>query len=313
MNTRRALRTAAAVAVLGLTLVGSLLGFVGSAHAAGDGELTFIPGKGLDTDPVYLVLPVPCPAQATSTIGNLSGKGFPAGGINVVPISPAGMRHDEAFGVPLQNALKNFAAMNGAQFSGAYTFTVRCTDRLGSKTFASFTGIMTFSDPTHWTATKASTPPAYGVPLGVAQWVYPELHLAAAPPAAPPASGQVPAAGQAPAASQPAGAQPSGAGAPSPAAGLASAAGQAAPSSAGGSAGAQGSQPSSAAVPATKASSSSLGGSGIGFGLGAIAVLLALAYVVLKRRERTVSQLGSSPTANWPDKEPDKEPAKEHV
>jgi hypothetical protein len=297
---RRVRRLAVSAAIVALAALGVPAVGTGFAQAAGrdaDGALTFVPGKGLDTDPVYLVLPAPCPAAATSTIGTLTGKGFPADGINVVPTSPAGMRHDEAFGVPLQNALKNFAAMNGATFSGSYTFTVRCVDRLGSKTFATFLGTMTFSDPTHWTATKAATPPSHGVPIGILQWAYPELGLALpAVPAQPPTPGQAPAAGS-----------PSGVVAPipdqQPSAGSPlqpSARGQV-PAASGASADAA--VPGPADTGSVAAGGTSSGTSVLGVALGVLALLLGGAFVVAKRRERTAAATAARPTAKWPDKE----------
>ncbi len=301
-------RAVASVAVV-LGMLSALMVTAGPALAASPepgavaGQaLTFIPGKGTDTDPVYLVLPAPCPAEATSTLGTLRGKGFPADGINVVPTSKAGIQHQDPFGLPLQNALKNFAAMNGATFSGDYTFTVRCVDRLGLKTFATFSGTMTFTDPTHWVATKPATPPGYGVPVAILQWVYPELGIATPAPAEPAPGAALPSgdAQAAPSAAQgPAGAVASPSdGQSAVASGAPAVAGVASPAAAAGA--------SSVALPAATTTGGS-GSSPMLMVLGGVAVLLGVAYLVAKRRERQPSRLGSEPSADWPDEEHHKE------
>ena len=140
---------------------------------------------------------------------------------------------------------------------------------------------MNFRDPTHWSATKAATPPSYGVPIGILQWVYPELGLAA-----PAAAAQPSAAGQAQQGQPSAVGQPSGAAASIPGGLQPSVAAQVQPSG------------PDAAQPA-----SSGGTSVLGMGLGALALLLGVAYIVAKRRERGARRPDVEPAAKWPDKE----------
>jgi hypothetical protein len=114
--------------------------------------LTFTPPRGLDSTPMYLVVPQPCPAKATNIVALAVGHGFVAGGQPVVTNSTAGISHTAPFVVPLQDSFTGFAAVNGTKLSGAYRISLRCIDALGQFTYASFSGAVTFSDATHYTA-----------------------------------------------------------------------------------------------------------------------------------------------------------------
>jgi hypothetical protein len=160
------------------------------AQAAGSSSgLTFIPAKGEDISPMYVVTPAPCPAAATNIVGRVFGKGFPADGTIVLPNGDAGVRHDAAFGAPLQNTLQAFAADAKIKLDGKYTIKVQCVNDLATKVFAEFSGVLSFGDATHYTAPAPKVPPAEGVPVGFLALVFPEFKQGSPPSAA---AGQTP-------------------------------------------------------------------------------------------------------------------------
>jgi hypothetical protein len=104
-----------------------------------------------------LVVPQPCPSPATNVLAEAFGHGFPASGQPVINNSTSGVSHTAPFVLPLQDTFTGFAADNATSLSGPYRITLRCISRLRTKTFASFSATVTFSDPKHYTA---PAPPA---------------------------------------------------------------------------------------------------------------------------------------------------------
>jgi hypothetical protein len=192
-----ATRTASRIARIGLAGVvavawmGALALVAGPAQAAsGSGGLTFIPAKGMDISPMYVVTPGPCPAQATNLVGRIFGKGFPKAGVVVIPNSDAAVRHDVGFGVPLQDTIQSFAQQAGIKLTGKYRIAVQCTNELGTKVFAEFSGTVDFSSATHFTGPAPKTPPAEGVPVGFLAQVFPEFKQGSGPTPGPAAPGK---------------------------------------------------------------------------------------------------------------------------
>ena len=138
------------------------------------GSLTFIPGTGRDTTPMYAVTSGGCPQAATNVVGMLYGKGFPAQGVVVVSNNDTSTYHAGSFGVPPQDTLAAFAMQAGIKLQGAYRLALKCTDQFAMKTYAEFSGTITFSDHTHYTAPVPKTPPDQGVPVGYLALVFPE-------------------------------------------------------------------------------------------------------------------------------------------
>jgi hypothetical protein len=159
-------RLSRALTVTGLTLaaIASTAVLASTADAApspvavAPTTLSFTPAKGLDTTPMFLVTPKPCPAAATQVSAIAVGHGFPADGQPVVGTTTAGISHTAPFVLPLQDSFTGLAAVNGAALSGSYRITLRCTDDIGVKTYAAFTATVTFSDAHHFTA--PATPPS---------------------------------------------------------------------------------------------------------------------------------------------------------
>jgi hypothetical protein len=120
--------------------------------AAAVTTLSFTPATGSDVTPMYLITPKPCPTPATNVLVMAVGHGFPAGGQVVVSNSTSGVSHDAPFILPLQDTFEGFASINGTTLQGSYVLTMRCSNRLGSKTYATWTGTVSFSDATHYTA-----------------------------------------------------------------------------------------------------------------------------------------------------------------
>ncbi len=176
---RRRRAAGATAAILPLLVLATMAAGQPAAQAA-DGSMTFIPATGQDISPMYAVTSGACPAEATNIVAQLTGPGFPAAGITVVSNTRAGVRHDAPFGVPLQNAMHKFAAMNGVSLHGDYTMRLRCIDHLAQRTYATYQGVITFKDPTHYTAPAPKEPPAYGVPVPLLLAAFPGLAASAA-------------------------------------------------------------------------------------------------------------------------------------
>jgi hypothetical protein len=148
-------RLAGLLLAVGVSVSGTL--FLAPAASAGPSPagvnaLSFTPAMGQDTTPMYVTVPKPCPTQATNVLAKAVGHGFPDGGQTVISNSTSGISHTGPFILPLQDSFTGFAADNGASLLGAYVVTVRCINRLGSATYASFTATITFSDAHHFTA-----------------------------------------------------------------------------------------------------------------------------------------------------------------
>lgn len=177
----RALRIVSA-ALIAVAASAAVLLTGAPAQAASDpAGLTFIPAKGQDISPLYAVTSAPCPAESTNLLGRMYGNGFPADGTIVIPNSDAALKHDIAFGVPLQDTLSSFAAEAGVKLKGKYKITLQCVNELATQVFKEFSGTLTFADPAHFTAPAPKTPPADGVPVGFLAQVFPEFKAGAGP------------------------------------------------------------------------------------------------------------------------------------
>jgi hypothetical protein len=148
-------RVTGALIAAGLAL-GAGVAFAPTASAgpspAGVTTLSFTPARGADTTPMYLVVPKPCPAQASNVLAEATGHGFLAAGQPVVNNSTSGVSHTAPFVLPLQDTFNGFAADNGTTLKGPYHITLTCINRLRTITYASFSGTVTFSDSTHYVA-----------------------------------------------------------------------------------------------------------------------------------------------------------------
>jgi hypothetical protein len=148
-------RLAGLLLAVGVSVSGALfLAPAASAipNPAAVSALSFTPAMGLDTTPMYVIVPKPCPRQATNVLAKAVGRGFPDGGQTVISNSTSGISNTGPFILPLQDSFTGFAADNGSSLLGAYVVTVRCINRLGTATYASFTATITFSDAHHFTA-----------------------------------------------------------------------------------------------------------------------------------------------------------------
>ena len=119
----------------------------------------------------------PCPEPAVHLVVRATGHGFPADGQVIVTNTSAGLSHRYAMSVPMTDTFNGFAASLGIKLAGPYLVTFSCIDKFGSKTYATYTGTITFRDPTHFTATAPPSglriaandgmppiPPANGAP-----------------------------------------------------------------------------------------------------------------------------------------------------
>lgn len=150
-------RATGALLAAGLTLVGATAGVTALAAPAFAAQapvttLSFVPATGVASTPMYIVVPQPCPAQATNVLARAFGHGFPATGQTVVTNQSSGISHSAAFLMPFQDSFVGFAADNGTKLEGPYQIKLSCINRLDTKTYASFSAAITFSDGGHFTA-----------------------------------------------------------------------------------------------------------------------------------------------------------------
>lgn len=148
---RRLLRllTAAALTAAAVTIPTS-------AASAVDGPLRFFPGTGSDATPMWVVTAEPCPAASQALIGTVTGPGFPAEGYVVLSNTMAGLDYAKPMTLALQDTFNGFAASSGGiKLAGTYVVSIRCIDRLGATTYATFTGTITFASPKAYTAPAA--------------------------------------------------------------------------------------------------------------------------------------------------------------
>jgi hypothetical protein len=137
-------------------LSAAALAIPAASASAVDGPLRFFPGTGSDATPMWVVTAEPCPAAAQAIIGTVTGPGFPAEGYVVLSNTKAGLDYTKAMTLALQDTFNGFAASSGGiKLQGKYVVTVRCIDRLGATTFATFTGTVTFASPKKYTAPAA--------------------------------------------------------------------------------------------------------------------------------------------------------------
>ncbi|MFG2821216.1 hypothetical protein ACGFX4_17535 [Kitasatospora sp. NPDC048365] len=176
--------TPPAVAVLGAALLalltaGTLVLGPAPRAAAADappaGTLAFDYPSGHDDDAIDLLTSGPCPhPDADYLTVRIGGHGFPAEGAPITGTTAAAAYRPAANGgfvVPLANTLRVIANRAGAgQLNGAYTITASCRGKVNPTSTQDFTGVLTFTTPTTWTATTVA-------PEGV-------IHAAGADPAA---------------------------------------------------------------------------------------------------------------------------------
>ena len=285
-NSRLWLATALAPVALAVVAIG---GFATPAAAVDNvGSLSFSPGTGTDTSPIWAVTSRPCPAQAKYLLTTMYGAGLPAEGATVTGSTKAGMSHTQRILAPFQDNLSGFAGQYGISYRGPYKVVLNCQDQFGVTVYATFTGTLDFVDAHHYTAKGITlTYPSGDLPGG-----RPVIATAAPAPApAPTAAGgatPAPTAGGATPAPAPTAA---GGATPAPTAGGASAA----PTPGGAVAAA----PTAGAVTGDAAPTSSRGGSSstswIPLALGALLVLVGVVWVAQSRRgPKSASQPSST-------------------
>jgi hypothetical protein len=164
----------AAVALgVGLLLAPALAG-ESVARAEDAGKLTFLPATGQDLTPIWAVTSGPCPAPTKVMVGFLDGGNFPADTI-AVAATTAEINKEIPFGVHLGDTFSSLAVENNAKLvAGVYTLRLLCLSYGEATTYKEFVGSVTFTDPTHYTATAPPDVPAVGVPLGILSHVYPK-------------------------------------------------------------------------------------------------------------------------------------------
>jgi hypothetical protein len=149
--------------VLGLLLCSvTTLGAGPALAAEPTGTLSFTPATGLDSYALTAVSTGTCVDPRGSNLQlRVSGHGF-ADDTNVTPNLPASVYPIDpalhGYDVPLQDTLRSFAAQQHppAVLSGRYVFTLICKKPIGSGVFGTYTGSLSFTSPTHYTASQAA-------------------------------------------------------------------------------------------------------------------------------------------------------------
>ena len=142
-------------AFVALCAIGMLAFVVATpAQAATEhGTLTFNPGKGLDSSPVWAISSAPCPAAAKWLSMSMYGKGIQSDGLVVMSTTMAGLSRTGRMLAAFQDNLAGVAASNGFSFSpGPYKVVLNCQDKFGTTVYGSFTGTIEFTDAHHFTA-----------------------------------------------------------------------------------------------------------------------------------------------------------------
>ncbi|GAA2743574.1 hypothetical protein [Kitasatospora cinereorecta] len=127
------------------------------ADTGSNGTLAFDYPTGHDDDAIDLLTSGPCPDPAADYLGvRITGRGFPAEGVPLTGTTavsayrPAG---NGGFVVPLANTLRVVANRSGlAALSGPYTITASCRGKVNPAPLREFSGVVTFSSPSTWTA-----------------------------------------------------------------------------------------------------------------------------------------------------------------
>ena len=131
------------------TVAGLAIGAV-SSQAASVGTLTFTPSSGTDQTPLLVTTSGPCPGGTNLQV-NVTGAGFPAAGQNVTPNNDQTIFPTDAvtggYLVPFSDTMQSFASQQTppATLSGDYNVSLICKAHLGSGTFGTFDGVVTFS------------------------------------------------------------------------------------------------------------------------------------------------------------------------
>lgn len=181
---RRYVAAGAAVSI-GATGLVTLLSAVSSAAVIG--SLTITPTTGADDTPISVRTSSGCPSGGTNITVRVLGPGFPAAGQVVVGNTDAGVSQSGPFSVPLSDTLRAFASQQNppATLNGKYTLDLRCQDAFGTQDLGNFTGTLTFSGPSSYTAAPAASPSASATPTSTAS-PRPTATATTAPTTAPP-------------------------------------------------------------------------------------------------------------------------------
>jgi len=139
------------IALMSAVLVGALGWSVNPASADNAlGELTFNPGNGLDSSPIWAVTSRPCPADAAYLAVYMFGSGLPPEGMMVTGSTKAGMSHTERILSPFQDNLLGLASQYGVVLTGPYRVELRCQDAFGLKVAGTYEGTINFTSPHHY-------------------------------------------------------------------------------------------------------------------------------------------------------------------
>ncbi|MFF2850654.1 WxL protein peptidoglycan domain-containing protein [Streptomyces sp. NPDC058001] len=162
MLTKRSSRPALVAAASLLAATGGVV-LLGAppAYAETLGKVSVTPATGADDSPMTLTTSGACPATGDHLIVSVAGKGFPAGGQNVVGTSPTAMYPVAGAGyeVPLTSTMRDYASVAGFKtLEGKYEFTVTCRKAFGEATFGDFKGSIWFTSPTEYRDTDPAGP-----------------------------------------------------------------------------------------------------------------------------------------------------------
>lgn len=137
-----------------ITIASGLLLLPATGHAdtaARAGALAVLPARGTDQSALTLVTGSACPG-GSNLLARITGKGFPAGGQNVVGNSPLTAYERTRTGglrIPISLVLRDIGNLPSepVRYEGAYQLTVVCRDRVRLPTLGTFSASLRFGSP----------------------------------------------------------------------------------------------------------------------------------------------------------------------
>jgi hypothetical protein len=144
-TTRRANRVLATVGAAALAALSCVVG--ATPAAAADGGVAWSETKGNALTLLSVTTEDGCPEDAQRVSASLFGKGLPDRGQVVVAPSTFLFATDGPMTLPFSNAFVVYAERNSTELEGRYRLEVRCTDRFGVNSLATFGASMTWATP----------------------------------------------------------------------------------------------------------------------------------------------------------------------
>lgn len=109
--------------------------------------------SGTDQDAPGVITTGACPTPARDLVGRMYGEGFPAGGVNVIGNTSAGVSKMVPFVTGFQQSLRDTRVQQPRYepYQGVYTIIVSCiVPAYPTRSFGDYVVRLRFTDPTDW-------------------------------------------------------------------------------------------------------------------------------------------------------------------